>query len=45
LSPSALTGWNQEQHMLLSDLETRDSNELVSFLRQAVAESQAVEIV
>jgi hypothetical protein len=45
LSPSALTGWNQEQHILLSDLETRDSNELVSFLRQAVAESQAVEIV
>jgi len=44
LLPNALTGWNQDQHLLLADLETRDSNELVTFLRQAVTESQAVAI-
>ncbi len=44
LSSSELAGWNQEQHTLLSDLEARDSNELVTFLRQAVTERQPVAI-
>ncbi|RZM74863.1 orange carotenoid protein N-terminal domain-containing protein [Leptolyngbya iicbica] len=44
LSPKALTAWNQEQHMLLSDLETRDSNELVTFLRQAVTDREVMAI-
>ena len=44
LAPTTLTGWNQEQHILLSDLETRDSNELVTFLRQAVEVHQSVAI-
>jgi hypothetical protein len=32
---------NAEQNMLLLDLESRDSNELVSFLRVALEESEA----
>lgn len=37
LAYNSLSGWNQEQHLLLSDLEARDSNELITFLRDAVA--------
>jgi hypothetical protein len=44
LSPGSLTSWSQEQHNLLSELETRDSNELVTFLRQAVSHDQSAAI-
>lgn len=37
LARQPLSSWNQEQHRLLEDLETRDSNELITFLRAAVA--------
>lgn len=36
LSHTYVSTWNQEQHLLLADLETRDSNELMNFLRAAV---------
>ncbi|MEM6715576.1 MAG: orange carotenoid protein N-terminal domain-containing protein, partial [Cyanobacteria bacterium P01_C01_bin.147] len=44
LAHGALTSWNQEQHLLLADLETRDSNELITFLRDAVADEQPAAI-
>ena len=44
LAHGALTSWNQEQHVLLTDLETRDSNELITFLRDAVASEQPAAI-
>ena len=37
LCQSALDTWSKEQHALLVDLSNRESNELVSFLREAVA--------
>lgn len=36
LAHQPLSHWNQEQHSLLSDLESRDCNELIAFLREAV---------
>ncbi|NEQ47974.1 MAG: hypothetical protein F6K00_32360 [Leptolyngbya sp. SIOISBB] len=44
LAHGALTSWSQEQHVLLADLETRDSNELITFLRDAVTAEQPVAI-
>lgn len=44
LAHRSLSRWNQEQHLLLSDIEARDSNELISFLRDAVAMDASVAI-
>jgi hypothetical protein len=44
LAHQPLSHWSQEQHLLLSDLETRDCNELITFLREAVAAKQIVAI-
>jgi len=44
LANQALTRWSQEQHLLLSDLETRDCNELITFLREAVTDRSVAAI-
>lgn len=44
LAHGALTSWSPEQHGLLADLETRDSNELITFLRDALATEQSAAI-
>jgi len=44
LANHALTRWSPEQHWLLSDLETRDCNELITFLREVVTDRTVVAI-
>ncbi|MEM1310868.1 MAG: orange carotenoid protein N-terminal domain-containing protein [Cyanobacteria bacterium P01_C01_bin.70] len=44
LARTQLSAWNQEQHWLLSDLDARDSNELITFLRRAVENENAAAI-
>ena len=38
LANNSVTAWNQEQHVLLTDLDRRESNELLHFMREAVAD-------
>jgi len=44
LAQQPLSSWNPEQHVLLSELETCDCNELIAFLREAVAAKELTAI-